>query len=860
MPPTISFFVPCLNEEGNVGCAIDRLVEAMRETPHTYEILVVDDASTDASVAEVLACQQRHRDVAIELIRNQTCQGLGPNYFATAQRARGEHYMLINGDAVEPADSIRAMLAHLGEAEAIVPYFGSRDARGVNRKLISWVFATLVRLCSGERLRYYNGPVLHKTANIRRHASTAWGFGYQAELLCRLLREGISTVEVHIANVDRTRGLSKAFRWRNILSVAGTLWRVFLTRFNRPRDILAAAQPLKEFGSFRFYWRTAIRPYPRQAKTILFLMMVGALLDVVVVVLTIPMLDVLTAPDRVQQSLLITITSRLLASVGLSPTTSVVTFTFLAAASLLFAVRSAFTLWTRYAIAAIAVRLRRTTKTALFERFLRARYEAMSTRSRGTVINDIAAPAEAVAGVLTQFGYLLTGVLNALLMVGFLVLLSWRITLVIGILAVGTVQGWRRFADRRSAAYGRLLYGLRGEQSKLQVDAIDGLRVVKAHGLEPQTVRRQDALLAGELQPELRLVIFQCGPALVNDLIAIVIVVGLGAVTFLVPSLGVRVAMLAAFLLAIRRVAPALSMINQASVNLNRFQRELEVIEEVLRMIPQERQGGRRVEQVGDIRLDRLSFAYASRPDKEILHEVSVAMPRGTVTAVVGPTGAGKSTIAHMVLGLYEPHAGSVRVNGLDLREADLAGWRRHLGYVSQDVFVFNASIRENIVLGDEAVPSAQIEWAARLAQLHDFIVSLPDGYDTVVGDRGLRLSGGQCQRLAIARAILRKPDVLIFDEATSALDNLTERAVYSAISTLHREAIVLVIAHRLSTVRDADQIVVLREGRVVEQGTHGTLMQHGTFYARLYTEDDRRGTKEAVEPVETEPDHARAS
>ncbi|HAM41950.1 MAG TPA: hypothetical protein DCP69_11655, partial [Candidatus Omnitrophica bacterium] len=241
MPPTISFFVPCLNEEGNVGCAIDRLVEAMRETPHTYEILVVDDASTDASVAEVLACQQRHRDVAIELIRNQTCQGLGPNYFATAQRARGEHYMLINGDAVEPADSIRAMLAHLGEAEAIVPYFGSRDARGVNRKLISWVFATLVRLCSGERLRYYNGPVLHKTANIRRHASTAWGFGYQAELLCRLLREGVSTVEVHIANVDRTRGLSKAFRWRNILSVAGTLWRVFLTRFNRPRDILAAA-------------------------------------------------------------------------------------------------------------------------------------------------------------------------------------------------------------------------------------------------------------------------------------------------------------------------------------------------------------------------------------------------------------------------------------------------------------------------------------------------------------------------------------------------------------------------------------------------------------------------------------------
>jgi ABC-type multidrug transport system fused ATPase/permease subunit len=537
----------------------------------------------------------------------------------------------------------------------------------------------------------------------------------------------------------------------------------------------------------------------------------------------------------------------------------VVIFAFLTVASILFMVRSACWLWTRHAIASVAVRLRRATKGALFERFLRAGYEEMSRRARGTVVNDINGPAEAVVGALTQFGYLLTGVFNALLMGGLLLYLSWWATLFIGILAVGTVQAWRRFADRRSATCGGVLYGLRGEQNKLQVDAIDGLKVVKAHGLESHLVQRQDALLAAEWPPELRLVLYQYGPAVVNELVAVIIILGLGVVTFLVPSLGIRFSMLAAFLLAVRRIAPALALVNQSSVNLNRHRRELEVVDEVLRRIPQERQGGRPIERVEEIRMERVSFAYASRPDKEILHEVSVAMPRGTVTAIVGPTGAGKSTVAHLVLGLYEPRAGAVMANGETLQAYRLADWRSRLGYVSQDFFVFNTTVRDNITLGDERVSMTQIEWAARAAQLHEFISSLPERYDTVVGDRGLRLSGGQCQRLAIARAILRKPDVLIFDEATSALDNLTERAVYSAISMLHREAIILVIAHRLSTVKEADQILVLQDGRIVECGTHETLMRDGTFYARLYTEDDRRETEGTVEPVETESGHARA-
>jgi len=228
-----------------------------------------------------------------------------------------------------------------------------------------------------------------------------------------------------------------------------------------------------------------------------------------------------------------------------------------------------------------------------------------------------------------------------------------------------------------------------------------------------------------------------------------------------------------------------------------------------------------------------------------VLDGISATMRRGTITAIVGSTGSGKSTLVHLLLGFYEPRTGAVLIDGVDLRRVDLAAWRRAIGYVSQDLFVFNATIAENIALGDDFTPS-QIEWAARIAQLHDFVAALPDGYETEIGDRGLRLSGGQCQRLAIARAVVRRPAVLIFDEATSALDNLTERAVYEAIRSLQREAIVIVVAHRLTTVKDADQILVLEAGCLVEQGVHDELLRQHGVYARLYVEDGRGGAEAA--------------
>jgi glycosyltransferase involved in cell wall biosynthesis len=241
----VSFFVPCLNEEGNVGRAIDTVVGVMADIKAFYEIIIVDDASTDGTVASVLQCQGKYPNVNFKLVRNKFCRGLGRNYFIAAQRASGEYFMLINGDAAEPSETIHAIVSQMGKADAVVPYFGVQESRTWARRLLSRTFTFLVNLISGNKLHYYNGPVLHKTDNVRSWFAETAGFGYQAELLCRLLGEGISVIEVQVANSDRERGASKALRFSNVLSVSNSLFHIFLRRFESA-SIRILPSPIEE--------------------------------------------------------------------------------------------------------------------------------------------------------------------------------------------------------------------------------------------------------------------------------------------------------------------------------------------------------------------------------------------------------------------------------------------------------------------------------------------------------------------------------------------------------------------------------------------------------------------------------------
>ncbi len=235
-----------------------------------------------------------------------------------------------------------------------------------------------------------------------------------------------------------------------------------------------------------------------------------------------------------------------------------------------------------------------------------------------------------------------------------------------------------------------------------------------------------------------------------------------------------------------------------------------------------------------DLEFDRVSFAYPARPDELVLRDISFRIEPGETVALVGPSGAGKSTIFQLILRFYDPAAGCIRIGGCDLRDFDPSALRRRLAVVAQDIVLFSGSAGDNIRYGHPEAGDREVNEASRLAHAHEFIQALPEGYATFLGERGVRLSGGQRQRLAIARALLTTPGILLLDEATASLDAESEQLVQQAIDDASRERTVLVIAHRLATVREADRILVIENGKLVAQGTHEGLMAESGLYQRL--------------------------
>lgn len=395
-----------------------------------------------------------------------------------------------------------------------------------------------------------------------------------------------------------------------------------------------------------------------------------------------------------------------------------------------------------------------------------------------------------------------------------------------------------------AVVYGRRVRGLSRDvqdalarASEIAEESLSGLRTVRAFAAEPTETRRYAQAVNASFELARRRV--KLGGTFMG--VTSFLVFGAACVVLwyggrMVFDGSLSIGELTQFLVYTIMVAFSLGGLTDLWAD---FMRAAGAADRVFELIDREPRipltGGRTLERIeGRIDFEHVDFAYPTRPDVPVLTGLDLSLQPGEIVAVVGPSGAGKSTLAALLTRMYDPSSGRVMLDGSDLRELDPSWLRRHVGVVSQEPILFSCSIAENIRYGRMDASEAEVEEAAQAANAHGFVTSFPQRYDTLVGERGIQLSGGQKQRVAIARAVLKDPRLLVLDEATSALDAESEHLVKEALDRLMRGRTTLVIAHRLSTVVDADRVVVLDGGRIVQVGTHDALLREEGLYRRL--------------------------
>jgi ATP-binding cassette subfamily B protein len=429
--------------------------------------------------------------------------------------------------------------------------------------------------------------------------------------------------------------------------------------------------------------------------------------------------------------------------------------------------------------------------------------------------------------------------LSLIMLVGsffMLITVEWRLALVVYMIVPFMVWFSLKYRKRMNESFKDLRVKIADVNAQLE-SSISGVRVSKSFTNEAYEMRKfgegNRRFRGSKFVSYKTMAIFQTGIEYFANMLNVVVVAAGG---YLIYKKAMEVADLLAFIMyvgvflqPIRRLSNFMQQFESGMTGVERFT-EIMSVESDIADAPN---AGVLENVKGEIDFENVSFSYDG--NEKVLKNINITIPAGKTIALVGPSGGGKTTLCHLIPRFYEVKEGSIKIDGRDIKEYKLKSLRQNIGLVQQDIFLFAGSIRENILYGRTDATEEELIQAAKNAKIHDFIVELPDGYDTQVGERGVRLSGGQKQRISIARVFLKNPPILLLDEATSALDNETEIRIQQALVHLSKGRTSLVIAHRLSTVKNADRILVLTENGVAEQGTHEELMELGGIYSGLY-------------------------
>ena len=504
----------------------------------------------------------------------------------------------------------------------------------------------------------------------------------------------------------------------------------------------------------------------------------------------------------------------------------------------IFALKNVFAFLQQYLVVRLEQSIVRDLRNDVYRHLMELDLRFFGRTRGGQIVSRLTSDVDQLRLLLTKNLFkFLTSSFEVLLLIGALLLISPRLT-AIALVALPVLFGaWSRML-RRLRRGDRTVLNLAGEVASHLQETTNGVRQVKAAAAERFEVERFRVLTQRYFKAHVRTERVRALASPMSEMIGAlgtVLLLWYGARMVLIEG-SIEAASFIGFLaLSLKMYQPAKWLSKFPSTvgpGVVGAERVFEFLDTPIEMV--DAPGAREFEGIRDaIRFEGVHFHYIE--GEPVLRDVSFEARAGQVVALVGPSGAGKTTLVDLVARFYDPTLGRVTADGVDLRNYSLRSYRSRLGIVTQESFLFHDTVRANITYSLGDAPQEAVEAAARAANAHDFIMQLPAGYDTVLGERGTRLSGGQRQRIAIARAILRDPPILILDEATSALDSESERLVQDAIEKLLQGRTVFVIAHRLSTVRHADEILVMQEGRIVQRGTHDDLMIQGGTYRRLH-------------------------